>query len=88
MTMDVRLYILAGTFALMVVSLITVVVIAVRVRRRERNVRLDAHPSMPQLSMDEMSPVNADLAGLEVPVPENSPHAALLRPLAEKPDVG
>lgn len=83
--MDVRLYILAGTFALMVVSLITVVVIAVRVRKREKPVSLEQHPAMPPASLDDLMPVDADLRGLEVPVPENSPHAALLRPLAEKP---
>jgi hypothetical protein len=85
MTMDVRLYILAGTFALMVVSLITVVVIAARAKRRDKPVSLSEHPSMPPFSMDGMSPVDTDLRGLEVPVPENSPHAALLTPLADKP---
>ncbi len=81
--MDARLYILAATFALMVVSLITVVVIAVRVRHRDPNVSVEDHPAMPSLPMDV--PVDADLRGLQVPVPEHSPHAALLKPLAEKP---
>jgi hypothetical protein len=85
MTMDVRLYILAGTFALMVVSLITVVLVAARVRRRGKPLGPEEYPATAPVPMDEMSPVDADLAGLEVPVPENSPHAALLTPLAEKP---
>jgi len=82
--MDPRLYMLAGTFALLVIALIATIVSAVRGSRR-RHYDPGEAPSTPfewpALPPAPDQPVDTSLDGLELDVPTDSPSAALLTPL-------
>ena len=82
--MDPRLYMLAGTFALLVIALIATIVSAVRDSRR-RHYDPNEAPSTPfewpALPPAPDQPVDTSLDGLELDVPTDSPSAALLTPL-------
>lgn len=82
--MDPRLYMLAGTFALLVIALGATIVSAIRASRRGRYVP-DVEPDMqrqwpavPQVPGQEP---RTSLDGFELEVPGDSPCAALLTPL-------
>lgn len=82
--MDPRLYMLAGTFALLVIALIATVISFIRATRRRR-----LEPPGPLASQTEWSELppaeyrafDTSLEGLEVKVSADSPSAALLMPL-------
>ena len=82
--MDPRLYMLAGTFALLVIALVATVVSFVRTSRRGRLEPME--PTAPQGEWSELPPpecrdFDTSLEGLEVKVSADSPSAALLMPL-------
>lgn len=82
--MDPRLYMLAGTFALLLIAVITAVISMVRAMRRRR--REYSVPPVPVggwsgTSPDQSREVDTSLEGLEVKVHAESPSAALLVPL-------
>lgn len=76
---DVRLYIIGGTFALLVVSIIVFVFTLTRARRVEQehaaDVSMQRLPTAPERDMD------ASLKGFEIEVSADSPSASLLTPL-------
>ena len=82
--MDPRLYMLAGTFALLVIALVAITVSAVRKSRR-RHHDPDEVPSVPiespALPPDLDQPVETSLDEPELDVPADSPSTALLTPL-------
>jgi len=82
--MDPRLYMLAGTFAVLVIALVAIIVSAVRNSRR-RHHDPDEVPSEPFERPAPPStsdhPVDTSLDGLELDVPSDSPSAVLLTPL-------
>jgi|GEM_PF-1445513 len=78
--MDIRVIILAGTFALFVVALIIFIVTASRARREAR---FGTAPEMPEWTgiSGSTGPLDTSLEGLDVRVAEDAPSAALLTPL-------
>ncbi len=82
--MDYRLYILAGTFLLLIVAIVTFFVTLARSRRAEEP--MGGYAAAPA-KYAALPPANArvvhdnSLAGLEVPVAPDAPSAALLTPL-------
>ena len=82
--MDPRLYMLGGTFALLVIALVATIVSAVRASRRKRYTP-DTAPATPfewpALPPAPHANVDHSLEGLELDVPADSPSAALLTPL-------
>ncbi|MDP2234540.1 MAG: hypothetical protein Q8K89_12950 [Actinomycetota bacterium] len=82
MMMDVRLYILAGTFALLVVSLLYLVVVVIRASRGAYAPQPGETP-MYGMALPPATPKRADtnLAGLDVELRPDSVQAAMAAPL-------
>lgn len=80
--MDPRLLILAGTFAVIVVTLVALLVLALSGRRSSHQhapVSQFPHAALPPAP--ENAEIDTSLDGLRVDVPDDSPYAALLTPM-------
>ena len=82
--MDSRVYMLIGTFALLIVALLATIISAVRSGNRRMSMP-DEPPNVayewPALPPAPSQSLDTDLEGLKLEVPPNSPSAALLAPL-------
>ncbi len=82
--MDPRLYMLAGTFALLVIAVLAALVSVLRSARRRRLPHvapLSAPAQWPEMPTVDDAAFNPSLDGLELDVSADSPSAALLAPL-------
>lgn len=84
--MDPRLYMLAGTFALLVIAVIVTVVALIR-KAGDRRIaqRLRAQGEWSEETVAEFGTLDTSLDGLDVRVREDSPSAALLTPIRTGP---
>ncbi len=84
MDMDPRLYMLVGTFALLVIALVATIVSIVRASRRTprwSDTPVSEHVDWPALPPGPGPQIDMSLEGVDLSEPEDGPTAALLTPL-------